>query len=75
MTALLEALDSVYQRIERWFFDPVPTHALLICRVGLGSVLFLAYLSRWSLVEVLYGPTGIAGYDFVQRFPESSDAG
>ena len=73
MTTLLDKLRPVHEKVDGWLFGPVPSHALLICRVGLGSILFLAYLFRWPLVEVLYGPTGYAGYAYSQRFPESSD--
>ena len=75
VTEALQRLRSAWRGLERWLFDPIPTHALLVCRVGLGGALFLAYLSRWSLVEVLYGPTGYAGSAYRQRFPENADVG
>jgi hypothetical protein len=61
--------------LRRWLFDPVPIHSLIICRIGLGSVLFFAYLSRWPLVDRLYGPDGIGGHAYFQRFPESGPVG
>ena len=75
MTEFLAGLRSVHRRVHGWLFDPVATHALVICRVGLGMVLFLAYLSRWRIVEDLYGPTGYAGYTYTQRFPENAEVG
>jgi hypothetical protein len=64
-----------YGAIERWLFDPIPAYSLVLCRVGLGLVLFLDYVSRWPLVELLYGPAGYAGYDYHQRFPENGEVG
>lgn len=75
MTQTLERLGFAWRGLERWLFDPIPTHAIVVCRIGLGSVLFLAYLSCWPLVEVLYGPSGYAGFEFRQRFPENADVG
>jgi hypothetical protein len=68
-------LWSSLRSVRGWLFDPVPVHALLICRVGLGAVLFLAYLSRWPLVDLIYGPEGYAGYGYLQRFPENAAVG
>jgi hypothetical protein len=75
MTGTTSRLQTAVARVERWLFDPVPAYAMLICRVGLGGALFLAYLSRWPLVEMLYGPSGYAGYEFRQRFAEHTSVG
>ncbi|MFP6654322.1 MAG: hypothetical protein VCB25_01760 [Myxococcota bacterium] len=64
-----------FRAVEGWLFDPIPAYSLVLCRVGLGLVLFLAYLSRWPLVELIYGPSGYAGYDYHQRFPENAEVG
>lgn len=61
--------------LRRWLFDPVPAHGLVVLRIGLGGVLFLAYLLRWPWVDALYGPEGFAGYAYFQRFPESGPVG
>lgn len=75
MTTLAKLIQHSMQSIQQWLFDPVPAYGLVICRVGLGSCLFLAYLSRWSLVDTLYGPDGYAGNSYYQRFPESGQVG
>lgn len=62
-------------RLRSWLFDPVPAHSLVILRIGLGAVLVAAYLMRWPLVDVLYGPEGYAGADFHARYPESEPVG
>jgi len=75
VSAFTDRLDAALDRVHHWFFDPVPAFGMLICRIGLGGVLFLGYLTRWPYVEELYGPTGFAGYDFIMRYPESAHAG
>lgn len=66
---------NVYRAFDRWLQDPVPVHPMLLSRIGLGSILFLAYLSRLPLVETLWGPSGYAGYEYRQRFPEATNVG
>ena len=39
MSALVERLQRTFGLLHRWLFDPVPAYSLVICRVGLGSVL------------------------------------
>lgn len=68
-------IRSPVPALRRWFFDPVPVHSLVILRIGLGTVLFLAYLMRWPLVDTIYGPDGYAGHSYFQRFPESGPVG
>ena len=75
MSALRGPARISLRPLKQWLFDPVPVHAMVIGRIGLGSVLVLAYLSRWPLVDRIYGPDGFAGYAYFQRFPESGPIG
>jgi hypothetical protein len=63
------------ERIAHGLLAPVPAHGMVLLRVGLGATLFFAYLSRWPLVEVLYGPEGYAGASYHARYPESGPIG
>ena len=71
MTAEGGPLPAWLRPLRRWLFDPVPMHSMVICRIGLGSVLFLAYLSRWPLIDTIYGPDGFAGHAYFERFADS----
>ncbi len=54
----------------RWldrFFEPQPQYALVILRITLGGMLFLAYLGRFGAVQALFGPEGIGGASFHSR--------
>lgn len=75
MSRLLDETRSILRAIEGSLFDSVPAHSMVLCRVGLGAILFLAYLSRWTLVETIYGPTGYGGYEYHQRFPDHPEIG
>ncbi len=54
-------LNSAFDRIGNWFFGPQPIDSLVLARIILGSVLFFCYLGRYSDVQILYGPYGLAG--------------
>lgn len=43
------------RRVEGWFFDSVPVHAMVLNRFILGGVLFLHAVSRLPEFDVLYG--------------------
>ena len=75
MGELRELFRDLFAATERWLFDPVPNHALLINRVGLGLVLFLAYGSRIGMIDVLYGPEGMVGAAFFEGYPEEPNVG
>ena len=75
MTAEGGPLPAWLRPLRRWLFDPVPMHSMVICRIGLGSVLFLAYLSRWPLIDPIYGPDGFAGHAYFERFADSGPVG
>jgi hypothetical protein len=64
-------LTRIADAFSRWLLDPVPAQSMVLLRIGLGATLFLAYLSRWPLVDVLFGPDGFAGFAYYERFPES----
>jgi hypothetical protein len=49
------------------FFAPQPQYALVIVRVVLGAVLFLAYLARFDSVQSLFGPEGVGGAALHER--------
>lgn len=68
-------LRAMLGALRGWLFDPAPMHSMVLLRIGLGSILLLAYLFRWPLVDTLYGPDGVAGYSFFERFPESGPVG
>ena len=53
------------------FFAPQPQHAMVLCRIGFGLILFVSYLQRFPHVQQLYGPQGVGGYDLYQRFPRA----
>lgn len=61
--------------MRRWLFGPVPAHSMVLLRIGLGAILFLAYLSAWPLVDTIFGPDGYAGYGYFDRYPESGPVG
>ena len=75
MTPVTKLVQRAVRWLRGWLFDPLPAYSLVICRIGLGLVLFLAYLSRWSLVDTIYGPDGYAGSSYFQRYPESGSVG
>ena len=75
MGELRELFRDLFAATERWLFDPLPNHALLINRVGLGLVLFLAYGSRIGMIDVLYGPEGMVGAAFFEGYPEEPNVG
>jgi hypothetical protein len=56
----------------RWldrFFEPQPQYALVILRITLGGVVFLAYLGRFGSVQALFGPEGMGGASLHSRVP------
>jgi hypothetical protein len=57
--------------IER-FFAPRAIHALVFCRIGFGSILFVAYLMKWPHVQTLFGPDGFGGASTLARSPLGS---
>ena len=44
------------------FFDPMPQHAMVISRIGLGTVVFLSCLLKLGDVPRLFGPEGVGGF-------------
>jgi hypothetical protein len=63
--------------VSRWldrFFEPQPQYALVLLRITLGGILFLAYLSRFGEVQAIFGPEGVGGASLHARVP-GIDAG
>ena len=44
--------------------------AIVICRVGLGSILFLSYASKFPSLQSIYGPEGLGGAQLFERVAE-----
>jgi len=57
-------------RVEDWWLAPRPIHALVGARIGIASVLFVAYAQRLPEALDLFGPAGIGGADLYARVPE-----
>ena len=49
-------------RVEAWFFDPVPLQPMVASRIILGGILVASYLIRWPAFSRLYGEGSIAWF-------------
>ena len=50
------------ERVCAWFLAPVSVYPLVVCRIGLGAVMFLAYLHYAPHLETLLGDDGLVVY-------------
>ena len=75
MSKLMSQIGRIRAAGIAWLVDSVPGHSMVLLRVALGGILFSAYLSRWNVVDIVYGPTGYAGAGYHERFPESGPVG
>lgn len=61
-------MSNRWQRLHAWCFGPADLHAMVFARIVLGFSLFFAYLMRWSAVPEIYGPNGLGGLRFLERY-------
>jgi hypothetical protein len=60
------------RRAHDFFLAPQPQHALVGARILLGSAIFGTYTARLPEWRWMYGPDGVAGFGFYQRFPDAA---
>lgn len=48
--------------VQSWYFDPAPVAPLVVCRMGLGLIMVLAYAFYWPHVEPVFGARGLSAY-------------
>jgi hypothetical protein len=65
----MSRLRQLLTRIDGFFFAEQPIHAMVICRVAFGAILFCAYATRIGEVQLLYGPDGMSGAGMHTRAP------
>lgn len=57
--------------LDRFFFGIAPIHGLVAARILLPAGLFVIYLRRLPFAQEMFGPDGLGGLAFHQRFPSA----
>jgi hypothetical protein len=55
-------VERTLEAARRWFFDPADVHPLALSRIGLGAILFTAYVLNLPYLEALFGAEGLGAY-------------
>lgn len=55
--------------LDRFFFGPAPLHGLVAARILLATGLLVIYARRLPYAQEMFGPEGLGGSGFHQRFP------
>lgn len=70
----MSRLARLMSRVESWWFDEVAIQPLVICRIGLGLMLFHCYTVYFSpRLDVVFGPEGLGSYLSGKPWVASSD--
>lgn len=57
--------------VKRWFFAPTMQYWAVLCRIGFGLCLFVAWLFYAPVVQEFFGPQGLGGSATIARLPHA----